>query len=125
MIHGINLLFGCDLHNESVEEDLDGRVIACINGFQFFIGTVSILRTGEFFAEMGKTESIMDTLVEDAAESGVALDKKNGSAAVLYGALCCGKTCRTSADNYDVVILHAFTSVSVSLSKNRLEPSES
>ena len=71
---------------------------------------MSSVRCERSGTEMGKTESVMDALVENAAEPGVALDKKNGSAAVLYGALCCGKTCRTSADNYDVVILHASTS---------------
>ena len=62
-------------------------MIAVVNRFQFFISTIGIFRTGQFFAEMRKAESVVDALIEDAAEFCITLDEKNGRTAVLCGTL--------------------------------------
>ena len=73
---------------------------------------LGIFRTGQFLFERMQSETIMDTLVQDPAQTAVPLQNKN---TVFSGFLCLYGSCKTrrpAADNCDLRSVHLNPSAS-------------
>ena len=86
-----------DVHDHRVELVLD---IALEN---FVDKARGIFRAGQLFFKGVQAETVVDALIEDAAELSVALEDEDALAAGISGGRSCGKSGRTAADDDDIV----------------------
>ena len=65
-----------------------------------------IFGTGQLFLEGVKTEAVMDALIENTAERGVAFQNQNIGNACFFGGNCRRESRRTAADDNDIILFH-------------------
>ena len=88
-----------NIHNHGVELVLNAQVI------YFFFKSPGILRSGQLLLEGVKAETIVNALVQNAAQLMVTLEDQN---VVLSRFLCgnsCCKSCRTAADDDNIIMV--------------------
>ena len=70
---------------------------------EFVLKTLCIFRSRKLFAEVMKSETVVNTLLENTAEPCLSFKKEN-LCSVIVCADCCRKSGRASADNKHIIV---------------------